>query len=209
MDLSQPGFSPELPAKVDCVLHLAQSKAYRDFPAGAPDMLAVNVGGALQLLQWGHGRRGQAASSWPPPGNVYQPADRLHLESEPVMPASMYAASKGLGRIHGPPVRRLFFLSHPAHIRGLRPGPNRHAHTGPGPAHPGRRACDSGWGRRAQIHPAIHCRLPGDDPAADPGPAPGARPGGVQSGRLGDRGPEPNRGASVPLSGQGGTGAGD
>ena len=47
----------------------------------------------MQLLQWAL-EAGASRLILASTGNVYQPANRLHLESEPVMPATMYAASK-------------------------------------------------------------------------------------------------------------------
>jgi nucleoside-diphosphate-sugar epimerase len=41
-----------LPARVDGVIHLAQSSHYRDFPAGAPDVFSVNVASTFALLEY-------------------------------------------------------------------------------------------------------------------------------------------------------------
>ena len=52
-DLSMPGWSNQLPEKnVDVVIHLAQSRRYREFPDGAEDMFQVNVASAFELLEW-------------------------------------------------------------------------------------------------------------------------------------------------------------
>lgn len=41
-----------LPESVDVVIHLAQSRAYADFPEGSGDVLAVNVDSAVRLADW-------------------------------------------------------------------------------------------------------------------------------------------------------------
>ncbi len=52
-DLSSPTFTDVLPAGIDTIVHLAQSSRYRDFPEGADDVFAVNVGATARLLDWG------------------------------------------------------------------------------------------------------------------------------------------------------------
>ncbi len=51
-DLVTPGFTDILPSGVDGIVHLAQSRRYRDFPEGAPDVFGVNVGSTAALLDW-------------------------------------------------------------------------------------------------------------------------------------------------------------
>lgn len=52
-DLADPSFIDRLPSAIDTIVHLAQSSAYRDFPAGAIDVFDVNVGSTARLLDWG------------------------------------------------------------------------------------------------------------------------------------------------------------
>src|SRR4030095_13942435 len=42
----------KLPARMDAIIHLAQSDAYKSFPDGAVDMLRVNVEAPSRLLRW-------------------------------------------------------------------------------------------------------------------------------------------------------------
>jgi nucleoside-diphosphate-sugar epimerase len=84
---------PALPERLDAVIHLAQSRRYREWPAGAADMYAVNVGAAFGLLE--HARRAGAthfvlAST----GAVYAPADGPIREDAPFGPAGFYPRSK-------------------------------------------------------------------------------------------------------------------
>lgn len=51
-DLSAAEPAEGLPPDVDTVIYLAQSRRFREFPQGVPDMLAVNVNGVAKLLEW-------------------------------------------------------------------------------------------------------------------------------------------------------------
>lgn len=51
-DLTDPYFLNALPDRVDCVIHLAQSRRFREFPDGARDVFRVNVHSTAALLDW-------------------------------------------------------------------------------------------------------------------------------------------------------------
>jgi nucleoside-diphosphate-sugar epimerase len=51
-DLTAADFCERLPARVDAVVHLAQSEHFRDFPGRADDIFAVNVASTARLLDW-------------------------------------------------------------------------------------------------------------------------------------------------------------
>jgi len=92
-DLSNPGFSKNLPAEIDCVVHLAQSSMYRDFPKGAVDMLKVNVDATLELLEWA--RKSYVKKFiFTSTANVYQSSSQKLIESANTSPSSFYGASK-------------------------------------------------------------------------------------------------------------------
>lgn len=92
-DLASPGFANALPECTDAVVHLAQSRGYRDFPAGAPDVVAVNVSATGALLD--HARRaGASRFVLASTATVYRPAGEPLAETSPLEPDSMYAASK-------------------------------------------------------------------------------------------------------------------
>ena len=86
----------DLPAGIDTVVHLAQSRRFREFPEGADDVFAVNVAAVATLLDWAvrtSVRHVVVASS----GAVYGPADRPCREDDPEArpaPTGFYAASK-------------------------------------------------------------------------------------------------------------------
>ncbi len=94
VDLSQPCWTDGLPNGIDVVVHLAQSKRYRAFPEGVPDVVAVNVRSTVDLADWSyrHGvRRFLLAST----GTVYPTGkDQPLREDDPPNPASLYGASK-------------------------------------------------------------------------------------------------------------------
>jgi UDP-glucose 4-epimerase len=94
-DLRSPALRADLPA-VDAVVHLAQAREFREFPARAPDVFAVNVTSTALLADWAWrtgARRFVVAST----GGVYRPSSQPHREDEPVggpeVP-SYYAATK-------------------------------------------------------------------------------------------------------------------
>lgn len=92
-DLAEPRWTERLPARADAVIHLAQSRRFREFPAGAPDVFAVNTRSTAELLDWAAGagvRRFVLAST----GSVYAEQQRPLVEEDPTSAAGFYAASK-------------------------------------------------------------------------------------------------------------------
>lgn len=92
-DLSQPGWSSELPKKADIVFALAQSQRYSEFPEGAIDMMRVNIASATELLDWARSsgvNRFVLAST----GNVYKPSSFPLNERDLCEPTSFYGATK-------------------------------------------------------------------------------------------------------------------
>ncbi len=59
-DLGSSHSLPELPGKIDAVIHLAQSDHFREFPEKAEDVFQVNTVSTLQLLEYA--RRARAKS---------------------------------------------------------------------------------------------------------------------------------------------------
>lgn len=93
LDLAGADFAARLPSSADVVIHLAQSLGYRNFPATANDLFAVNVESTFQLLEWSrtHGVKRFCFAST---GNVYRPSAGELRETDPCEPASFYGASK-------------------------------------------------------------------------------------------------------------------
>lgn len=92
-DAAGPAGTANLPAAIDGVVHLAQSRHFRTFPADAGEMFEVNVASTLSLLQWAvqtKVRRFCLVSS----GTVYEPFGGQLQEDAAVSPGSFLGASK-------------------------------------------------------------------------------------------------------------------
>lgn len=85
--------SAQLPHDVDCVVHLAQSKEYRDFPSGSEDMRRVNIDATCKLLEWAR-KTGVQQFIFTSTANVYRKSTGLLTEAHPTEPESFYGASK-------------------------------------------------------------------------------------------------------------------
>lgn len=93
VDLSDDRFVKKLPNHVDCVIHLAQSKGYREFPESAHDIRIINVDATCKLLEWAR-KSGVKQFIYASTANVYGQSDDLLTEDHPTMPNSFYGASK-------------------------------------------------------------------------------------------------------------------
>lgn len=127
-DLTQP-LSPELPDRIDAVIHLAQSRRYREFPEGAVNMHEVNTAATVRLLDYCR-RAGGTTFTYASTGSVYAPGQAPVRETDVLAPGSFYAASKlageqaveqfrGLLRGH---CLRPFFIYGPGQRNMLLPG---------------------------------------------------------------------------------------
>lgn len=52
IDLGRPWSTSDLPTGIDCIVHLAQSEHYREFPGQAEDVFAVNTLSTIKLLHY-------------------------------------------------------------------------------------------------------------------------------------------------------------
>jgi nucleoside-diphosphate-sugar epimerase len=96
-DLAAP-LSRGLPQKIDVVLHLAQSRRYREFPAGAADVFEINAAATVRLLDYCRSAGGRTfvyASS----GAVYGPAPTPLREDSALAPPGFYGVSKLAGEL--------------------------------------------------------------------------------------------------------------
>ncbi len=92
-DLSCENFTKLLPAKIDCVIHFAQSSRYRDFPEGVSDMNRINIHSSLDLLEWSR-INGVKKFIFASTANVYGNGQRKFSETDQTDPISYYGASK-------------------------------------------------------------------------------------------------------------------
>ncbi|MTV15193.1 MULTISPECIES: NAD(P)-dependent oxidoreductase [Bradyrhizobium] len=101
---------PKLFGKVDVVIHLAQSRNYRHFPADAGDMFAVNVAMTMFLLEWAAKSKVKQfclVSS----GAVYEPFVGSLKEDKSLAPAGFLGASKLASEIIARPFASVFALN--------------------------------------------------------------------------------------------------
>ena len=82
-----------LPAKMDGIIHLAQSHRYREFPDGAQDMFAINVELPATLLRWAD-KAGVSRFVGASTGSVYEPFSGPMVETKALSPTGYYGASK-------------------------------------------------------------------------------------------------------------------
>lgn len=95
-DLASAGFAHDLPQHVDAVVHLAQSRRYREVPDGAADVLAVNVAATEQLAGYA-ARSGATHFVLASTGSVYAPTTDVITEDSTVArtdSVGWYAGSK-------------------------------------------------------------------------------------------------------------------
>jgi nucleoside-diphosphate-sugar epimerase len=92
-DLSVPGFVEKLPSRIDCIIHLAQSTQYRNFPEGTQDMRCVNIDATCELLEWAR-IAGVQQFIFSSTANVYGKSNKQLTEADVTQPESFYGASK-------------------------------------------------------------------------------------------------------------------
>jgi UDP-glucose 4-epimerase len=92
-DLGEPLAHARLPAQIDAVVHLAQSRRYREFPEGARDMFEVNARSTFELLEYARDA-GARSFVFTSSGGVYRPSREPLTETDPVEPSSFYFSSK-------------------------------------------------------------------------------------------------------------------
>lgn len=100
----------KLPAAADAVIHLAQSRSYRDFPADSREMFDVNIGMTMSLLQWA-ARSGVKQFCLASSGAVYEPFTGSLREDAAVAPRGFLGASKLASEIIARPFAGLFKLN--------------------------------------------------------------------------------------------------
>ena len=93
LDLTDKNFTEKLPNKIDCVVHLAQSHRYKEFPEGAVDMMAVNVNSTIKLLDWAK-RLGVKKFIYTSTANVYGFNNSEHKEDGKLNPETFYSLTK-------------------------------------------------------------------------------------------------------------------
>mgnify|MGYP001184035213 CR=1 FL=1 len=106
-DLAGAWSPKKLPAGLDSVVHLAQSRWFREFPAQANDVFDVNFKATFKLLEYARQAKIQRvvfASS----GGVYGFSQKLLTEEHAVSPPDFYLRSKYAGELLLESYRSLF-----------------------------------------------------------------------------------------------------
>ncbi len=127
-DLTAP-LSDELPDNVDAVLHIAQSRRYREFPDGAVDVVGVNTMATARLLDYCH-RAGGKTFVYASTGAVSGAGPDPIQEDDAPTPGNMYAVSKYAGELIAAQYRslmtvhslRYFFIYGPGQQAMMMPG---------------------------------------------------------------------------------------
>lgn len=127
LDLSRPLDVAALPATIDVVVHLAQSRRFRDFPDGAGDMFQVNTASTVALADYAR-RAGASHFVYASTGGVYAPSDApIGEEATLAEPMGFYPASKRAAELLLAPfeahfsvaVLRYFFIYGPGQSRDM------------------------------------------------------------------------------------------
>jgi nucleoside-diphosphate-sugar epimerase len=109
-DGTKPITSGSFPDPADAVIHLAQSRSYRRFPADSGEMFTVNVAMTMSLLEWA-ARSGVKQFCLVSSGAVYEPFGRELKEDAVLAPYGFLGASKLASEIIARPFSSLFSLS--------------------------------------------------------------------------------------------------
>jgi len=127
-DLAAP-LGAALPERADAVVHLAQSRRYREFPEGVLDVQAVNVTMTVELLDYAR-RAGAQTFVYASSGAIYASGPEPVRETDMPRPGNFYAASKLAGELAVEPFRallrahilRFFFIYGPGQRNMFIPG---------------------------------------------------------------------------------------
>lgn len=92
-DLSKSFDSSLFPKSLDAIIHLAQSKHYKQFPQHADDIFGINIHGTFQLLEYGR-KCGITHFIFASTGGVYGFSFEKFIETDPVGPLNFYLTSK-------------------------------------------------------------------------------------------------------------------
>jgi len=98
------------PANIDAVIHLAQSRVFRNFPTDASEMFDINVRMTAELLHWA-AEAGVKQFVLASSGAVYEPFIGLLQEDSALAPKSFLGATKLAAEVLARPYATMFNLS--------------------------------------------------------------------------------------------------
>lgn len=97
-DLTLPLDYSRLPDHVDVIIHLAQSRHYKQFPEQANDIFNVNVNSTFRLLNYAR-EVGAKKFIFTSTGGVYGTSYEQFVETDPVSPLNFYLNSKYIAEL--------------------------------------------------------------------------------------------------------------
>ncbi len=106
-DLTQPLERADLPREIDAVIHLAQSRHYREFPEQATDIFNINIRSTFELLDYAR-QIGVSHFMYASSGGIYGRKDDDFIETDQVNPLNFYLASKYVSEVIIAPYRQFF-----------------------------------------------------------------------------------------------------
>jgi len=92
-DLTQPLEEKLLPETLDGIIHLAQSRYYRNFPEKGEDIFMVNIEGTFHLLEFAR-KRGIRKFIYASSGGIYGYSYEKFIETDTINPVNFYLTSK-------------------------------------------------------------------------------------------------------------------
>ena len=92
-DLGSPMDETKLPGHIDAMIHLAQSRHYRDFPERSWDIFDVNIRSTLSLLEYGR-KIGISKFIYASSGGIYGYSYEKFIETDSTNPINFYLTSK-------------------------------------------------------------------------------------------------------------------
>jgi nucleoside-diphosphate-sugar epimerase len=110
-DAASPAGMSKFPDAIEVVIHLAQSRSYRHFPADSREMFDVNVGMTMALLRWAAAQSTVRQFCLVSSGAVYEPFAGSLQEEAALAPRGFLGASKLASEIIALPFAGLFKLS--------------------------------------------------------------------------------------------------
>ena len=92
-DLTQDLDAQRLPPKIDAIIHLAQSRHYKNFPEKADDIYNINVGSTFSLLEYARSA-GAKCFLFASTGGLYGTSYERFAETDHVQPINFYYSTK-------------------------------------------------------------------------------------------------------------------
>ncbi len=92
-DLGSPLDETRIPSGIDAIIHLAQSRHYREFPEKARDIFRVNIESTLSLLEYGR-KNGISKFIYASSGGIYGYRYEKFIETDVTNPINFYLTSK-------------------------------------------------------------------------------------------------------------------